>query len=162
MKVWARCALFSISINILGSLNHCIAQAADQKPNTLNSFIFIWVWHLGESSSHAMDVNLSHFPLVLFSVNSERDLLAFVRWIPLAKTSTSQASLYLQMIYSLFYLTVSCALGRTSTKSVLTVPKLFKWLLFRQCSDDAINKKPVRHRAEIRYFTIASCDFKAT
>lgn len=38
------------------------------------------------------------------------------------KTHISQASLYLQMINKLFYLTVSSVFGRTSVKSVLTVP----------------------------------------
>lgn len=61
-----------------------------------------------------------------FAVSRE-ELLAFVR---LAKTRINEASLYLQMIYGLFYLTVSSAFGRTSVKSVLTAPKPFKWLLF--------------------------------
>lgn len=107
----------------------------------------------------ATNVTSSWFPLVLSAINGG-GLFAFVRRILLAKACISQASLHLQLIHSLFYLTVSSAFGRTSVKSVLTVPKPFKWLPSRQLSGDVLNNKLALHRAEMRYFTIPLCEFK--
>lgn len=82
---------------------------------------------------------------------NRRDLLVFARWIPLEKTHISQASLYLQMINKLFYLTVSSVFGRTSVKSVLTVSKPFKWLPWREHSGYVLNNKLSLHKADFLF-----------
>lgn len=58
------------------------------------------------------------------------------------------------MINNQFDLTVSSAFGRTSVKSVLTVPKPFKWLPSRQLSGYVLNNELALHKAEMRYFTV--------
>lgn len=85
----------SVSINICSILTHLTTQAADQNPNTLKDIYMVMLLMCDRPFFLALHIT------------AKVSTGAVQRSIPMAKTSICQEFLYLQMIYSSFYLTIS-------------------------------------------------------